>query len=53
MELGLGFNAVYARAKIERFAGDRGSWLPVRLCNLLLDKLSKGSIGSYRQRYRQ
>ncbi len=39
---GLGFNAVYARAKIERFAGDQGSWLPVRLCNLLLDKLSKG-----------
>ncbi len=39
---GLGFNAVYARAKIERFAGDLGSWLLVRLCNLLPGKLLKG-----------
>ncbi len=35
---GLGFNAVYARAKIERFAGDLGSWLLVRLCKLLKGK---------------
>lgn len=31
---GLGFNAVYARAKIERFAGDLGQ--------LVAGKLSKG-----------
>ncbi len=39
---GLGFNAVYARAKIDVSQAIWGSWLLVRLCNLLPGKLLKG-----------
>lgn len=48
---GLGFNAVYARAKIERFAGDLGQLVAGQIMQSPAGKLSRASIGSYRQRY--
>ncbi len=49
---GLGFNAVYARAKIERFAGDLGAvgcWPNYAIS--CWPNSARASIGSYRQRY--
>ena len=51
---GLGFNAVYARAKIERFAGDLGQLVAGQISAISCwADSSRASIGSYRQRYRQ
>ena len=43
---GLGFNAVYARAKIERFAGDLGQWLLANYAISCWPNSARASIGA-------